>query len=278
MTGLDVWRAAKLECVRVADAHDIERVTIGAAVRAAYVAAATPKQRATFVPCPGAPCSFSALAAAYAQWREVLGKTAKGKAAREAADDACKAYGDRFAAMADEGIAVRRALDTAAMDIDAPVIGDGAAWHMIHAVYESRYATQGLGSSHYARAAATLHARDLIEVGYRVRCVTRGRPARLPRGPYGTPGWAWEVWAWTCDEGAEIAPHQRPARSLADDLRRARDEGVNPAALWPVPMRLVEAAGADLATHHRPVPVVWEQLADGAPLPEIRLDGSEATG
>lgn len=272
---LEAWRAAQADALRVDDLHAAERATIAVAVREAYAAVCTPKQRARLAPAPPAPCSFSDLSRAYMQWRDVLGTTAKGTASRAAADASIVTHGERIAAQAEEMFALREVVRAAAMEIDEPVVGAAAAdaaWALIRSVSVCTYGSQGLGAASYARASATLRARDLIEIGYRVRCVARKRPASLPVGPYYLgPIWAWEIYAWTCNEGARIAPHQSPARSIADDLRRARDEGVNPSALWScVPYRLVQAAGADLASSNPPpAPLAWETLDSDAPLPDV---------
>lgn len=275
MSTLDEWRTARAAAVALADAHAVERATIAAAVRAAYAAVCTPAQRARLASAPAAPCSFSDLSRAYMGWRDVLGRSAKGKAAVATADAAIVDFGARLAAMGDEQRAAGDAEHEAASRITEPVSGEGASWHLVRSVSIYTYGSQGLGAASYARASATLRARDLIELGYRVRCIARRRPASLPVGPYYLgPIWAWDVYAWTCDEGERIAPHQAPPRSIADDLRRARDEGVNPAALWScVPYRLVEAAGADrVSDRGPPPPLAWETLDADEPLSPLEGD------
>lgn len=201
----------------------------------------------------------------------MFSKGDKGKAAIVAADTEIMSQGldVRLTAMFEEQRAANDAERNAASRIAEPISGDGARWRQARSVSIHTYGSQGLGAASYARASATLRARDLIELGYHVRCVARRRPALLPVGPYYLgPIWTWNVYVWTCDEGERIAPHQSPARSIADDLRRARDEGVNPAALWScVPHRLVEAAGADrVPDRGPPPPLPWETLDADEPL------------
>lgn len=275
-SALDAWRVARAAAVALRDAHEVEMAIIAATTRAAYAAACTPAQRARLVPAPPVPCRWSDLQHAYRSWRDVLGRSAKGKVAIAAADADVVSRGldVRLAAMFDEQRAAGEAEREAASRVPGPVSGEGARWRLVRSVSVCTYGSQGLGAASYARASATLRARDLIELGYRVRCVARRRPASLPVGPYYLgPIWAWDVYAWTCDEGERVAPHQSPPRSIADDLRRARDEGVNPAAMWScVPHRLVEAAGADrVSDRGPPPPLAWETLDADEPLPP--LDG-----
>jgi hypothetical protein len=253
--------------------------TIAAAARAAYAAVCTSAQRNRLVPAPPAPCSFSDLQRAYRSWRDVMGKGTKNAAVIAAADAKIVSQGldVRLTAMFTEQRAAYDAEHEAASRVPGPVSSEGASWHLVRSVSIHAYGTQGLGAASYARASATLRARDLIELGYRVRCIARRRPASLPVGPYYLgPIWAWDVYAWTCSEGERIALHQSPPRSIADDLRRARDEGVNPAALWScVPHRLVEAAGADrVSDRGPPPPLAWETLDAEEPLPPLAGDAN----
>lgn len=278
-SALDAWRVARAAALALRDAHELEMATIAATTRAAYAAVCAPAQRARLVPAPSAPCRFSDLQHAYRSWRDALGKGAKGVAAIAAADADVVSRGldVRLAAMFDEQRAAGEAEREAASRVPGPVSGEGASWHLVRSVSIHAYGTQGLGAASYARTSATLRARDLIELGYRVRCIARRRPASLPVGPYYLgPIWAWDVYVWTCSEGERIAPHQSPPRSIADDLRRARDEGVNPAALWScVPHRLVEAAGADrVSDRGPPPPLAWETLDASEPLPPLAGDAN----
>ncbi len=61
---------------------------------------------------------------------------------------------------------------------------------------------------------AELTAHDLMHLGYKVRCYARLHPEgqRSVTGPVR----AFEVWAWTCDEGEQIARHQTPAGEVLE--------------------------------------------------------------
>jgi len=109
----------------------------------------------------------------------------------------------------DRTLAARQALRLAARQVPGAVVGEGAEWRLVrsdwHSSHRSITATQNM---------AALTAHDLLHLGYRVRCATRLRPEG--QKSYLGPGQQFEVWAWTCAEGAEIAPHQHPAGEVAE--------------------------------------------------------------
>lgn len=106
-------------------------------------------------------------------------------------------------AQAHEAIRVNRAhLAWLAAEIDEPVIGADATWRLLYTTSARDHATVGLGAQAYARRDAQTTALELRAIGYRARAVTRGDT------------WAesntFEVWLWTCEEGALIARSQTP--------------------------------------------------------------------
>lgn len=102
---------------------------------------------------------------------------------------------------AHEAVRVDRAhLAWLAAEIDEPVIGADAAWRLLYTVGAGT--TVGLGAPAYARMEAQAAVLALRTIGYRARVVTSGST------------WAesntFDVWLWTCAEGALIARSQTP--------------------------------------------------------------------
>lgn len=258
---VDTWRGA-VAAWRAAMAAEDEACGEIAREFRELCAAAAGRKAGKLEAAPVGPCSAVDLQRLSAAWWAAL--PAAARAAVPAPVDALAA---RVAAAREAVLAARRAADEAAARVPGPVVGDGAGWRPVRDAWPSSYSSQGWGAAGYARASAELAARDLAEVGYRVRTVARLHPPGA--GGRGGPVRAFEVWAWTCEEGREIARHQRPARTYADELRRAAAAGVNPTALFgalAAPIEEVAAAGADRSVALLP-PLTWERLDPDEPLP-----------
>lgn len=248
------WRNLRDLQAAHAPIREATRVEIGRLARALYSSVATPKVRAKMLP---APATYADLRSADRQWRELLTE-----AQIERVTEAVSALGARLAMLQNLDTADHDALTSAAHAILRPLEGFPMDWHRVEHVSIYRYSSQGLGSGAYAQAAASLVARDMIEVGYVTRCITRTRKGASEFASVS----AYEVYVLTSEEGALIAPHQRPDRTLTERLCRARDEGVNAAALTGVPIEYVMKAGAAGCPQNDLDALRWERFPEDAPL------------
>lgn len=249
---LEAWRAARDDARRLRAAMLVTLAEIGEAARQVALGLASPKKRAAIVPLPEV-VDMSVVSLAELEWFKQL---PKGK--RDEYRAAVEPLGRRIADAYGEVAAADRRCSDLAAEVSGPVVGEDASWRWCAATSVVSYSSQGYGARRYAMASAALRWQDMVELGYRARAIMRR--AKVPAECHCGPHASFEVRVWTCDEGAAIAPHQTPARSMAESLRRAADQGVNPAALWPVPSRLVEAA--DAWRPRGPAPVVpWENVA-----------------
>jgi hypothetical protein len=102
----------------------------------------------------------------------------------------------RMRALDDRTVEARKALREAAKDVPMAVVGEGAKWRLIRDAWTTH---DGAGR---ARSSGELTAHDLLALGYEVRTIARlGAKSAIQ---------SFEVWAWTCEDGAQIARYQVP--------------------------------------------------------------------
>ena len=97
----------------------------------------------------------------------------------------------------------RKALREAALAIPGAVVGEGAAWRLVRDAWTTY---EGAGR---ARTSGELTAHDLLALGYEVRTIARCTSLHAAIRSF-------EVWAWTCEDGARIAPHQVPVGEVPE--------------------------------------------------------------
>lgn len=192
------WRTLREALTATYAETEAEYVRRGAEAFETYRAAMPAKKRSKM---PGPPTTASELSRMSEVWHSML--TAE---AREEIRPALEMLIGHLRAADERVVAARRALREAARTVPAAVVGDGAAWRMIRADWLAQHGGNGA-----ARSAAELTAHDLLHLGYQVRCHTRLHPEGMTR-----PIRAFEVWAWTCEDGAEIARCQVPTGEVAE--------------------------------------------------------------
>lgn len=196
MTPLDHWRTLRAALTATLVEVEAEYVRIGAEAFALYRAAMPAKKRAKM---PGPPTTASEFASQSRVWH-----TALTEEARADLNPALEEMATRLRLADDRTVAARKALREAARVIPAAVVGERLAkWRLIR----EDWLTINGGSSHRSHAEFTAH--DLMHLGYKVRCYTRLNPTGLSIR-------AFEVWAWTCDEGEQIARYQTPVGEVSE--------------------------------------------------------------
>ena len=127
----------------------------------------------------------------------------------------------------------------AAAEIQVPVVGRDPAWRKVEDVWCHSHSSIGLGASNYARGEVGIRYIDLERFGYQVRAVCR-KPRPRERASFSVhfdnshlwyPYSSFELWAWTCSEGAEIIRHQTTMSQL-EAMQTCANFGCNPAAMW----------------------------------------------
>jgi len=167
---------------------EAEYVKIGAEAFALYRAAIPPKKRAKM---PGPPTTASEFHTQSRVWHGLVPAEAK-----DALDLPLEAMAARLAAADARTVEARKALREAAKDVPMAVVGEGAKWRLIRDAW-TMY--DGAGR---ARSSGELTAHDLLALGYEVRTIARlGAKSAIQ---------SFEVWAWTCEDGAQIARYQVP--------------------------------------------------------------------
>lgn len=255
---LDAWRAADLALREARRLVEAETLRVAREGREVYRRHASPARRDRLLPVPDDLLSGRVGPHVLeGQWSDLL-TPAQREAARPELEALAAPLRAAWAALP----AAERAEREAASRVPAPVGAEepapAGAWRLVRTCWPGTYGSQGGGADGYARARASLDARELLAVGYRVRCVDRAYPERGGRLR------AFEVWAWTTEEGARVARHQR-ALGYADLLRAAAAEGASPAALLGAPIEDTIAAGADRSARSAK-PLEWERLAEGEDL------------
>lgn len=196
MTPLDHWRTLRAALTATLAEVEAEYVRIGAEAFALYRAAMPAKRRAKM---PGPPTSASEFASQSRVWH-----TALTEEARADINPALEEMAARLRLADDCTVAARKALREAAKAIPRAVVSERLAkWRLIR----EDWLTINGGSSHRSHAESTAH--DLMHLGYKVRCYTRLTPS-------GYAIRAFEVWAWTCDEGEQIARYQTPVGEVPE--------------------------------------------------------------
>lgn len=167
---------------------EAEYVKIGAEAFALYRAAIPPKKRAKM---PGPPTTASEFHTQSRVWHGLVPAEAK-----DALDLPLEAMAARLAAADARTVEARKALREAAKDVPMAVVGEGAKWRLIRDAWTTH---DGAGR---ARSSGELTAHDLLALGYEVRTIARlGAKSAIQ---------SFEVWAWTCEDGAQIARYQVP--------------------------------------------------------------------
>ena len=167
---------------------EAEYVKIGAEAFALYRAAIPPKKRAKM---PGPPTTASEFHTQSRVWHGLVPAEAK-----DALDLPLEAMAARLAAADARTVEARKALREAAKDVPMAVVGEGAKWRLIRDAWTTH---DGAGR---ARSSGELTAHDLLALGYEVRTIARlGAKSAVQ---------SFEVWAWTCEDGAQIARYQVP--------------------------------------------------------------------
>lgn len=194
-TALTNWRTLRAALDATLVEVEAEYVRIGAEAFALCCAALPVKKRAKM---PGPPTSASEFQAQSRVWHAALTDEA-----RAALGPALEEMATRLRLAEECKIDARNTLRAAAQVIPAAVVGEGAQWRCIR----QDWLTINGDSSHRSNSELTAH--DLMHLGYQVRCYTRLKPSGLSIR-------AFEVWAWTCEEGEQIARHQRPAGEVPE--------------------------------------------------------------
>jgi hypothetical protein len=201
VTPFDHWRTLRAALTVTLAEVEAEYVRIGAEAFALYRRNMPAKKRAKM---PGPPTSASEFASQSRVWH-----TALTEEARADLNPALEEMATRLRLADDRTVAARKALREAARVIPAAVVGERLAkWRLIR----EDWLTINGGSSHRSHAEFTAH--DLMHLGYQVRCYARLHPEghRSVTGPVR----AFEVWAWTCDEGEQIARYQTPTNKVPE--------------------------------------------------------------
>lgn len=167
---------------------EAEYVKIGAEAFALYRAAIPSRKRAKM---PGPPTTASEFHTQSRVWHGLVPAEAK-----DALDLPLEAMAARLAAADARTVEARKALREAAKDVPMAVVGEGAKWRLIRDAWTTH---DGAGR---ARSSGELTAHDLLALGYEVRTIARlGAKSAVQ---------SFEVWAWTCEDGAQIARYQVP--------------------------------------------------------------------
>ena len=140
---------------------------------------------------PGPPTTASEFHTQSRVWHGLVPAEAK-----DALDLPLEAMAARLAAADARTVEARKALREAAKDVPMAVVGEGAKWRLIRDAWTTH---DGAGR---ARSSGELTAHDLLALGYEVRTIARlGAKSAVQ---------SFEVWAWTCEDGAQIARYQVP--------------------------------------------------------------------
>lgn len=167
---------------------EAEYVKIGAEAFALYRAAIPSRKRAKM---PGPPTSASEFSSQSRVWHGLVPAEAK-----DALNPALETMAARMRALDDRTVEARKALREAAKDVPMAVVGEGAKWRLIRDAWTTH---DGAGR---ARSSGELTAHDILALGYEVRTIARlGAKSAIQ---------SFEVWAWTCEDGAQIARYQVP--------------------------------------------------------------------
>lgn len=263
---LGAWRAARAALDVARASVDEETVRVAREGREVYLRHVSPARRERLLPVPDDLLSGRVGPHVLeAQWADLL-TPAQQAAARPELDVLAASLRAAWAALP----AAERAVREAAARVPDAVGADaspeeGGAWRLVRTCWPGTYASQGGGAASYARARASVAARELQALGYRVRCAVREYPAGAERRAALR---AFEVWVWATEEGAAVAPHQQ-ALGYDGALRAAAAEGVSPTALYggnAAPIEDAIRAGADRSARMAP-PLTWEHIAEGEDLP-----------
>lgn len=168
---------------------EAEYVKIGAEAFALYRAAIPSRKRAKM---PGPPTTASEFSSQSRMWHGMVPAEAK-----DALNPALEEMATHLRALDARTVEARKALREAAKGIDVAVVGEGARWRLIRDAWTTH---DGAGR---ARSSGELTAHDLLALGYEVRTIARCTSMHAATRSF-------EVWAWTCEHGAEIARYQCP--------------------------------------------------------------------
>lgn len=226
------------------------------------------------------PKDSAKLGEAYRNWHEAC-RDDHAAAFKVFEDAASEALGKRLQAQRD---AAKR-IEEAASEITVPVVGIDPAWRKVEDVWCHSHSTIGLGASNYARGEVGIRHIDLERFGYQVRAVAR-KPRPRERTSYSVhfdsshlyyPHSSFELWAWTCSEGARIIRHQTSMTQL-EAMQACANFGCNPAAMWrTVSADLMLRTKTDRPSVPTLLTVPWyeadpdEQISSGAEFTARRL-------